>query len=88
MMKQFNIEDLVDLCIGPVDPCGSHSEDQKRLENLKTLCQVSSALTERLCRVAITAHADRASMKEMADYARQHLEEEIEGMGNCIKTEE
>ena len=84
MTREFTIEVLIESLIGPVEPCGSHGEDMKRLENLKQLCEINERITEKLCDVATVEHQDRASMKAMAVFATNHLLEEVDGIGDAL----
>jgi len=88
MTKYYSLKGIVDGMIGPVEPCGSHGEDQERLENLKNLCELSEEITQKLCQVASVEHRDRSSMRMIVNYARKHLESEVEDISGAININE
>lgn len=44
----MKIEDVVMKLIGPVDPVGESNADERRLENLKSLCDLVGGLVVRI----------------------------------------
>ncbi len=67
--------DVVKKLIGGINPVGDASFDEKRLENLKSMCDLITELVEGVKSVAYhNQFAHEHSIKKASDYARKFLE--------------
>ena len=67
------MEEIVMRLIGPVEPTGYHDEDQKRLENLRTLTNLIEGLVckVRVARRSATCHEE--SVRAIGKFADDFL---------------
>lgn len=71
----MELEDVVSKLIGPVLAVGETHEDNKRLENLKTLTALVERLLLTIHEASSAADRQEASMKAIGMHARKFLEE-------------
>lgn len=68
--------DMIDVVMrlnGPIDPVGESHTDQRRLENLEALCDLTSLLLDRIEAVAEAYGDHMASVKAAKDHAAAFL---------------
>ena len=66
----MEIKDIVMKLIGPVQPCGDHYADMRRLENIKELIELTDYLLGEIERAAVSADRPEASMKAIGHKAK------------------
>jgi len=73
-MNSETITEVVKKLVGEIQPYGASDIDNKRFENLKTICEVVNNLVIEIDRVAYE-NKDRQefSMKQMAGYASNFM---------------
>ena len=69
----MELHDIVMKLIGPVMPIGDSGEDQKRLDNLKQLCDLVDQLVSTIDSVIPNKNRYEASMKQAGEYADKFL---------------
>lgn len=65
--------EIVMTLIGPVQPTGEHGADQKRLENMKALTELTDQLLFEIAVAARCADRAEASMKAIGAHAKTFL---------------
>jgi hypothetical protein len=68
-MKEMNVYEIVTELIGPIDPVAAEHIDDKRLENLKHLCDVIEMLLYDVRKVRDQIDRHEHSVKKAAEYA-------------------
>lgn len=63
------------ILIGPVSPAADSAIDDKRMENLRTMCNVTYKLLQDINSVAQLTDSQFASVKRMAEYARNFIQD-------------
>lgn len=69
----MDIAEVVLRLVGPVEPVGDSGMDEHRLENLRTLCDVTGVLLDRIELVAEAYGDHMASVKAAKDHAAAFL---------------
>jgi hypothetical protein len=73
-MTTYTLTELVFTLTGPVRPVGATHVDDKRLENLRVLCELYEALTQELYMVAKQKDRQEMSIQTVANRAQQTLD--------------
>lgn len=73
-MNAETITEVVKKLVGEIQPYGASHIDEKRFENLKTICEIVNNLVVEIDRVSYE-NKDRQefSMKQMSDYASNFM---------------
>ena len=74
-MSIDNLCDVVDKLIGPTRPYGSHEADEERYENILALSDLAAHLVHELREASQYANRPEASMKKIADHAKETLKD-------------
>ena len=84
-MKRDTFE-LIQKLEGNIEPCAETNIDNDHLSNLKEWCELHERITDEIVKAA-NASSLRCyySAKEIIDYARQHLKEVNDYLGEYIK---
>ena len=69
----MEIKDVVDKLVGKIDPVGETNTDEKRLENLKTMCALVDSLVTDIWYVAQNKDRCEYSIKQAGIYAEKFL---------------
>jgi len=69
----MNIYEIVTKLVGPIMPVGETNTDDKRLENLKTMCDLVDKLLCDIYEVAPNMHRHEYSMKRAGEHADEFL---------------
>jgi hypothetical protein len=69
----MDILDVVLRLNGPIQPVGDSRVDETRLQNLKSLCNLTGLLLDRITEVAESTDDHMASIKAAKDYAAKFL---------------
>ena len=69
----MEMQDIVMKLIGPVQPTGDHGADQKRLENMKMLTELTDQLLFEISMAATNENRAEASIKAIGVHARDFL---------------
>ncbi len=70
----MEIHEIVEKLIGPINPVGETNADDKRFENLKTLCTVVNELVTDIDNVAYHyKDSQEYSVKRAVDYAKNFM---------------
>ena len=83
-LTDYEMEKVVDLLIGEVEPYGDSSIDEARLWNLKCLCSLTEHCLERICEAYSYHERQEGSMKRIADEAGYFLSETIKDLQRSI----
>ena len=75
-MKPEIVIEVVDRLIGRVNSVGESTEDKNRLENLKSMCVLTSYLIEKIRTASESKENYQHSMKVIGLYAENFLKEE------------
>ena len=71
----IDLYEVVTLLVGRIQPVGETREDERRLENLKEMCDLVERLVADIVRVELdNNNAHQASMKKASNVARSCLE--------------
>lgn len=74
----MNVTEIVKKLIGSVEPAGDSDIDEKRFENLKELCLLTSNLVGEISRVVDrNKNAHESSIQKIVQYADKFLKEEL-----------
>lgn len=70
----MELDQIVKKLVGPINPVGETNEDDKRFENLQTMCELTNKLVAAIDEVAYE-NRDKVehSLKKAADYAQDFL---------------
>ena len=69
----MELKDVVKKLVGEIDPVGETYRDEKRLENLKTMCALVDSLVTDIWHVAQNKDRCEYSMKQAGVYAEKFL---------------
>jgi len=69
--------EIVNKLVGNIEPVGDSHIDEKRFENLKTMCELVNNLVAEIDEVSRCKNRVEHSMKEMGKYAHDFLTKEI-----------
>lgn len=67
--------EIVMKLIGPVQPVGETGPDERRLQNIKALTELTDRLLGEVSRAASCANRHEASMKVIGKHAKQFLDD-------------
>ena len=73
----MEIKDVVLKLVGNVNPVGETNTDDKRFENLKTLCGVVDELIYEIQSVTRNKHAQEYSVKRAGEYAERWCKDSL-----------
>lgn len=77
MNEEMTHTEIVNKLIGSIKPYGSTDIDEKRMENLKAMCELIEDLVFDVRQVATYRIRHEHSMKEMGLYAEKFLTETL-----------
>ena len=83
-LTDYELNKVVDLLIGEVEPYGDSSIDEGHLWNLKCLCSLTEHCLERICAAYSYHERQEGSMKKIADEAGYFLSETVKDLKNAI----
>lgn len=84
MMKRDTFE-LIQALEGSIEPCAETHVDEKHLANLKEWCELHNRITDEIAKVANTSNLRcYYSAREIIDYAREHLRNIDQYLGDYI----
>ena len=86
-LTDYELEKVVNLLIGEVEPYGDSSIDEIRLWNLKCLCSLTEHCLERICEAYSYRERQEGSMKKIADEAGYFLSETLKDLKQAVKWE-
>ena len=66
--------EVIKKLIGPIEPIGESQTDAKRLENLKSMCELVSCLLNDIYGAAYYRGRYESSMKEIGNYAQNFID--------------
>lgn len=70
--------DIVKRLTGQIQPFGDSAVDEKRFENMKDFCNLTSLMVAEIARAATSKDSQYASMKSIGIYADSFLRDELE----------
>lgn len=68
-----NLTEVVTTLIGPTVPVGDHDTDLERLENIKAMSQLTTALLNQIGAISELRDRPEASVSKIANFADQYL---------------
>lgn len=83
-LTDYELNKVVDLLIGEVEPYGDSRIDEANLWNLKCLCSLTEHCLYRICCAYSYKDRHEASMKKIADEAGYFLSETIKDLQRSI----
>lgn len=69
----MTLTDVVLKLVGPVNPVGDSSVDEKRKANLRELCDLTEQLIYTIARLKSNSASYEFSVKDIGDYAAKRL---------------
>ena len=73
MSKQIELKEIVMTLVGPIDPCGEHDADVRRMGNLEDLIELTDCLLSEIVYASRSANRQEASMKAIGSRAERFL---------------
>jgi hypothetical protein len=75
MLNAENIYEVIEKLVGPIDPVGETTVDEKRFENLKTAILIVDKMIYDICFVSRSSISHEHSVKRSGEHAKKYLED-------------
>lgn len=77
----MNLDQIVRKLVGPIEPEGDSSIDEKRFENLQSLIAVTDSLLRDIRDAAVNRESNEYSVKKIGVFANNYLRGIVEEYG-------
>lgn len=78
VMKEFELNEIIEKLIGSIEPIGDTNADNERFENLKVMCELTNSLVRKIDDVSYRhKNSHEFSVKRAVEYADNFLSKEL-----------
>lgn len=87
-MDSYTFYKIVMKLVGDVEPTGSHSLDEERLDNLCTLIDLIDFLLMKVDEISVYRNRNEVSINAIGDKAYRYTKDLYDGYKECFEDEE